>query len=173
MEQTESDVEQLSAQLSAATWDLEQTTVRAPSNGYVPNQGLQPGTRVNAGGAVMPFIDNSRLVIAMLVAQSSSRYIRVGQHAEINFEMFPGEIFPGQVKFIVPANQEGQVTPSGITVSLKTSSQPFIVELSLDRQIDHLPPGSVGLATIYTESLPITHAVRKVMIRGNSWLNYL
>lgn len=174
LEQAEADVGQLSAQLDAAVWDLEMTVVRAPTDGYVPNQALQTGARVNAGVPVMPFIDASQQVVAMKVAQADFRHIRTGQPAEIIFEMYPGMTFAGRVKFIVPANPEGQVTPSGLALSAKSvSREPFIVELALDKRIDYLPPGSVGEAAVYTESLPITHVIRKVMIRMKSLLNYL
>jgi RND family efflux transporter MFP subunit len=119
LEQAEADVGQLSAQLDAAAWDLEMTAVRAPTDGYVPNQALQTGARVNAGVPVMPFIDASQQVVAMKVAQSDFRYIRAGQPAEIIFEMYPGATFAGQVKFVVPANPEGQVTPTGFALSAK------------------------------------------------------
>lgn len=174
LEQADADVGQLNAQLDAAMWDLDMTVVRAPTDGYVPNQGLQTGARVNAGVPVMPFIDASQQVVAMKVAQTDFRHIRAGQPAEIIFDMHPGATFAGRVKFIVPANPEGQVTPSGFALSAKgVSREPFVVELALDKRIEYLPPGSVGEAAVYTESLPITHVVRKVMIRMKSFLNYL
>ena len=58
LEEAEADVGTLKAQLDAATWDLQQTTIRAPTDGYVPNPAIQPGARVNAGVAVIPFIDS-------------------------------------------------------------------------------------------------------------------
>lgn len=174
LEQAEADVGLLKAQLDAANWDLEMSVVRAPSDGFVPNQALQAGARVNAGTPVMPFIDASQQVVAMRVPQSDFAHIRAGQPAEIIFEMYPGATFPGQVRFVMPANPEGQVTPSGLALSAKSvQREPFIVELALDRRIDYLPPGSVGEATVYTDYVPITHIIRKVMLRMNSFLNYL
>jgi multidrug resistance efflux pump len=174
LEQAQSDFDELTAQLSAAKWDLEQATVRAPSDGYVPNQALQPGARVNAGTAVMPFIDDSRQVVLMKVAQTNFRHIKPGQRAEVIFEVYPGRTFAGEVVFIVPANPAGQVTPSGLALSAEDRPrESFIVELKLDRRVDYLPPGSVGQAAVYTDSLPLTHPVRRVMIRMSSWLNYL
>lgn len=174
LEQAQTDVDQLVAELDAAKWDLENATVRAPTDGYVPNQALQPGARINAGVPVMPYIDNSQQVVVMTVAQTDFRHIRSGQAAEIIFDMYPGQTFPGLVKYIVPANPTGQVTPGGLVISSKgASNEPFIVELQLDSPLDYLPPGALGEATVYTDTLRFTHPMRKVMLRMSSWLNYL
>lgn len=174
LEEAQANADQLTAQLAGETWDLEQTIIRAPADGYVPNQALQAGARVNAGVPVMPFIETTEQVIAMKVAQSHFQHIRTDQPAEVLFELFPGKIFDARVKFIVQANPEGQVTPSGLALSATSvSREPFVVELKLDQPIKDLPPGSIGEATIYTDTLKITHAVRRVMMRMNTWLNYL
>lgn len=172
-EQAESDVAALKAQLDAAAWDLEQTTLRAPSDGYVPNQGILPGARVNAGVAVMPFLDSERRSILVQIPQNGYRYIRVGQPAEIAFELYPGRIFKGKVNFLVPANPTGELTPSGLAIAIKSASEPLLVEVTLDQDIAPLPPGTVGTATVYTEHLRLTHPVRKVMIRFATWWNFL
>jgi multidrug resistance efflux pump len=171
VEQYDAEVKSLTAQLEAATWDLEQTTVKAPADAYVPNQGIQPGTRVNAGVAVMP--DISKKAIVLNVPQNGYRNIRVGHRAELAFEMYPGQVFKGKVKYIAPANAAGELTPTGLVASIKSSSEPFLVELELDEPLDLLPPGAVGTGAVYTDSLQITHPVRAVILRGRTWLNYL
>ena len=42
------DVVRLRAELGNAQWELEQTTVRAPTDGYVTNLALRKGARVTA-----------------------------------------------------------------------------------------------------------------------------
>jgi multidrug resistance efflux pump len=46
VEQRQSEVDQLKAQLESANWNLDKTTVRAPADGYVTNLGLRKGARV-------------------------------------------------------------------------------------------------------------------------------
>lgn len=174
LEEAEADVATLTAQLDAAAWDLQQTTIRAPSDGYVPAPGiLQPGARVNAGVAVMPFLDSERKAILFQVPQNGYRYIRVGQPAEIAFDLHPGRIFRGTVNYLFRANPSGELTPSGLVATINSASQPLLVELVLESEPDPLPPGTVGTATVYTEHLRATHVVRKVIIRMTAWLNYL
>jgi multidrug resistance efflux pump len=45
VEQRQAEVEQLRAQLDAAKYDLDQTTVRAPGDGYVSSLALNKGDR--------------------------------------------------------------------------------------------------------------------------------
>jgi RND family efflux transporter MFP subunit len=173
LEEAESDLAALKAQLDAAAWDLQQTTIRAPTDGYVPNPGIQPGARVNAGVAVIPFLDSKRKAILVQVPQNGYRYIRVGQPAEIAFDLYPGRIFKGTVNYLLPANASGELTPSGLVATIKSASQPLLVELTLDNELASLPPGSVGTAAVYTEHLRFTHPVRKVMMRIATWWNFL
>ena len=37
----------------------------------------------------------------------------------------------------------------------------------------HVPGGSVSTAAIYTESVKVTHIIRKAMLRMDAWLDYL
>ena len=62
VEQRQSEVDQLKAQLEGAKWNLDKTTVRAPADGYVTNLALRKGARVAnlPLSPVMAFIDTSR-----------------------------------------------------------------------------------------------------------------
>ena len=44
-----------------------------------------------------------------------------------------------------------------------------------DADIDpnELPGGAIGAAAIYTESVKVTHLLRRVELRMKSWLNYI
>ncbi len=48
VEQRQAEVDQLRAELQAAQYDLDNTTVRAPADGYVTNLALRKGARVTA-----------------------------------------------------------------------------------------------------------------------------
>ena len=174
VQQAQSNVSQFTAQLKAATWNLEQTSVRAPTDGFVSNVVLQPGTRVNTGTAVMPFIDNSVEIIGVQIAQSHLRNIKVDQSAEVIFNLYPGKTFPAKVKFIVRANPGGQITPTGLAMASKTaSSEPFWLALQLDQSGMNIPPGASGTAAVFTEEMPVTHVIRKLTLRMQTWANYI
>ena len=80
VQQRQSEVDQLKAQLEGAKWNLDKTTVRAPADGYVTNVALRKGARVaNLPLApVMAFIDTSDTIIGVAIAQIDARYIEAG-----------------------------------------------------------------------------------------------
>jgi RND family efflux transporter MFP subunit len=78
VQERETDVEQLRAQLDGAKWNLDRTTVRAPAGGYVTNLALRKGARVTAQSPVMAFIDTSETIVGVEIPQIQARYIQVG-----------------------------------------------------------------------------------------------
>ena len=80
VEQRQSEVDQLKAQLEGAQWNLDKTVVRAPADGYVTNMALRKGARVaNLPLApVMAFIDTSDTLIGVEIAQNDARYVAAG-----------------------------------------------------------------------------------------------
>jgi multidrug resistance efflux pump len=178
VQQRESEVEQIKAQLASARWNLDKTVVRAPTDGFVTNLALRKGARVTSLplAPVMAFIDTTDSVIAMEVAQINARYIELGQRVEVTFKFLPGHIFGGHVDTVLQAVAAGQAQPSGLAVTPKdVQSAPFVIRLSLDdpEVAKRLPAGSTGEAAIYTEHVQMAHVIRKVMLRMTAIMNYV
>jgi RND family efflux transporter MFP subunit len=178
VQQRESEVQQLKAQLEGAQWNLEKTVVRAPADGYVTNVALRKGARVAniPLSPVMAFIDASETIIATEIPQIYARYIEAGQPVEVTFKLFPGHVFTGRVEAVLQAISTGQVQPSGLAVTPKAvAAGPFIVRFKLDDPdlAKRLPAGSVGEAAIFTQAAKATHVVRRVMLRMMAIANYV
>jgi len=176
VQQRETEVAQLRAQLDGAKWNLDKTTVRAPADGYVTNLALRKGARITTQNAVMAFIDTSETIFGMEVPQIYTRYIQVGQPVEITFKTYPGKVYAARVEAILQAVSTGQVQTSGLAVApSEVQSVPFVVRLKLDDQevTQRLPAGSVGLAAIFTDHVKASHVIRKVVIRQLAILNYI
>jgi RND family efflux transporter MFP subunit len=178
VEQRQSEVDRLKAQLDGARWNLEKTIVRAPADGYVTNVALRKGARVaNLPLApVMAFIDTSTTVVGIEIPQYEARYIAVGQPVEITFKFEPGVVRTGKVEAVLQAISSGQATVSGTAVTPKTvEAAPFVVRVKLDDEslASRLPAGATGTAAIFTEAARPTHMVRKVLLRQIAILNYV
>jgi multidrug resistance efflux pump len=178
VQQRESEVQQLKAQLAGAQWNLDKTVVRAPADGYVTNLALRKGARVASLplSPVMAFIDTSDTLVGTEIAQINARYIEPGQRVEITFKMFPGHIYDGRVESVLQAISTGQVKPSGFAVTpSEVQSAPFIVRIALNDAalLKRLPAGSTGQVAIYTEHIKVAHIIRKVMLRMTAILNYI
>jgi RND family efflux transporter MFP subunit len=176
VQQRESEVDQLKAQLEGAKWNLEKATVRAPADGYVTNLALRKGARVTAQSPVMAFIDTSATIFGVEIEQINARYIAVGQPVEVTFKTLPGEVYTGQVEAVLQAIASGQTQTGGLAVApTDVHAAPFVVRIKLDDAsvAQRLPAGSTGLAAIFTDHVRITHVIRRVVLRQTAILNYV
>jgi multidrug resistance efflux pump len=167
------------ADLANAQWNLEQTAVFAPTNGYAINVQLRPGSFVVAMplAPAMSFVEETYQVIA-LYAQNELRLVEPGNHAEFTLQTYPGRVIKAKVDSIVWAQGQGQVSQSGMLP--QTGAYPqvpgrFPVKLLVaerDREL-FLPAGAVGGGAIYTEHAEAIHILRMVILRINSIMDYL
>jgi RND family efflux transporter MFP subunit len=177
LQQRQAEVDQFRAQLESAKYDLEQTTVRAPGDGYVTNLALRKGARVASLplAPVMAFIETSDTVIGVNIPQIYTRYIRSGQRVELTFKLFPGQIFTGKVEAVPQAISTGQVQASGLAVAPNIQILPFLVRVDLDDKelAKQIPAGATGQGAIYTDRVGPTHFIRQIILRQVAILNYI
>jgi RND family efflux transporter MFP subunit len=178
VEQRQAEVDQLTAQLAGAKWNLDKTTVRAPADGYVTNLALRKGARVAnlPLSPVMAFIDTSDTIVGVEIPQIDARYVQPGQPVELTFKFVPGTIYSGKVETVLQAIASGQTQASGTAVTPKTvQAAPFVVRVKLDdaEVAKRLPAGSAGDAAIFTEHVKATHVIRKVLLRQIAITNYV
>ena len=166
------------AQLETAKWDLSQTRVFAPGNGTMVNVMLRPGFFV-AGmpfNEVMTFVDNEYQIFAFF-GQNELHQVEPGDAAEITLDTYPGRIIKAHVDSVLWAQSQGQVDASGNLPKTSISAPPgrFPVKLVVAEK-DHdvfLAAGAAGAAAIYTEHIAPIHIIRKVLLRVESYLDYV
>jgi RND family efflux transporter MFP subunit len=178
VQQRQSEVDQLKAQLESAKWNLDKTVVRAPADGYATNVALRKGARVAnlPLSPVMAFIDTSDTLVGVEISQNDARYVAAGQPVEVTFKVEPGVIRTGKVETVFQAISTGQAQVSGTAVAPKEiQSAPFVVRVRLDDDAlaRRLPAGSTGTAAIFTDAVKPTHIIRKVLLRQIAILNYV
>jgi multidrug resistance efflux pump len=175
-------IAQVQAQLADARYDLAQTTVLAPDNGFVTNLQLRPGMLVGGPGsvAVMTYVierqQNNTGVVVALFGQKNYLRIKQGQYAEVALNGYPGEIFTGRVENTIDVSGAGQLTASGVLPTDLASGPPteFAVRVKLDDSEElRLPGGSRAQVAVYTEDVQIAGIPVMFVIRAQSWLRYL
>jgi multidrug resistance efflux pump len=166
-------------EVAGKQWDLDQTSVYAPANGYAINVQLRPGSFVTAFpvAPALSFVEEVYQVIA-LYSQNELTAVEPGNEAEIALLTHPGRIIKAKVDSIVWAQGQGQVAQSGVlpqTGVFPVAPGRFPVKLEVaDRDRDlFLAAGATGDAAIYTEHVVAIHILRKVLIRVGSITNYL
>ncbi|HDH7833520.1 TPA: HlyD family secretion protein [Raoultella ornithinolytica] len=176
-------VASLLAQLRAAEFKLENTVVRAPSDGYVSTVGLRPGTMSTALGLkpVMTFVPTGEADKREFVAafrQNSLQRLEKGEQAELLFPAVPGTVFHAEVTEVLPAIGESQFQGQGTlltTRDLDTRGRALVVFRVTDTRLQnyHLPQGTDVEAAVYSGHLEHLSLIRKILIRMKSWENYL
>ncbi|MFO1213127.1 MAG: biotin/lipoyl-binding protein [Burkholderiaceae bacterium] len=167
------------AALADAQWNLDQTAMYAPADGYAINVQLRPGSIVVPFPVVpaMTFVENEYSVIA-LYQQNELPLVEPGNEAEFSLSMYPGRIIKARVDSIIWAQGQGQVAQSGTlpqTGVLPQVPNRFPVKLKVtDQDADlFLAAGAAGAGAIYTEHGAMIHVVRKVIVRVGSITDYL
>lgn len=173
------EVREVMAQLDKARWDLEETVVRAPGDGYVPQVTLRPGQMAVPlpMKPLMVFVETEKPILIGSFAQKSIAGIEPGLDGEVVFKAYPGRSFKVKVDRVMTAMSEGEILASGSL--LETTSKddegyvPVTFEYGDDIAALNLPAGAKGSIAIYTHRVHALSLVRKIILRMKSWENYL
>jgi len=175
----QSQVVSLRAQLAEAKYDVEQTVVRAPSDGYVSQVLIRPGTFAAALPLrpVMVFIPQQKRQIVAQFRQNSLLRLKPGDDAEIVFNSLPGQVFSGKLTAIQPVipggSYQAQGTLQSLTITPGTDGVLATIELDANENIDALPDGIYAQVAVYSDHFSHVAIMRKVLLRMTSWMHYL
>ncbi|UNK50057.1 hypothetical protein MNR01_03180 [Lysobacter sp. S4-A87] len=169
------------ARLEQARWELSQTIVYAPADGYAINLQVRAGSYAAAlpFRPVMTFVEVEQQVVAFYNQNELTRVER-GDEVEIALATLPGKIIKGEVDSIVWATGQGQFQASGVLPNLPAETdravppQKYAVKVRItDPENNVLAMGARGNGAIYTPHAKPIHLIRKVILRVNSVTNYL
>ena len=149
------------AGLRKAKLDLDHTHVFAPSSGVINNMNLRVGDAVNAYQSVFALVDNRHYWISANFKETQLPRIHVGQPAYIRVDMYPGQLFNGEVSSIS--------TSSGTSFSLIPTEQAtgnwvkvtqrFPVKIVLKENMKQLPLRIGASATVSIDTA--THSAKR------------
>lgn len=178
----EADLQNKQASLAQAEWDLSQTKIYAPTDGYVTNFMAREGQFVGA----MPrfkMYSNEKFVL-MRINHQAFRNIKVGQEAEFATAIYPGKVFQAEVEGIVEATGESQgsllarETNVRATTGKNVMNKHHFVRLRITEPDGYdIPVGAVGLAWVNAEKpipfLNFLNVIRGIIIRMKAQIYYL
>ena len=172
------EIAEVLAKLATAKYHLNNTIIRAPSDGYVSNLQLYPGAFTRLKKPVMTFINSEEYWIAAKMNQRGIQYVREGDHAEVAFDMHPGKVFPAKVVSVIWANGNAQGMPSGRIPDEESvgGGFDFMVRLHLTEEDPDYPVrfGASGLVAVFTRKAPdFLVLLRQIEIHSESYLKYL
>jgi multidrug resistance efflux pump len=167
------------ASVADAQWNLDQTVMFAPANGYAINVQLRPGSIVVPFPVVpaMTFVEEEYVVVA-LYAQNELPLVEPGNEAEFTLHMYPGRVIKAKVDSIVWAQGQGQIAQSGTIPQTGVYPQvpgrfPVKFDVEGKDKALFLAAGAAGGGAIYTDHAEAIHILRKVILRVGSITDYL
>lgn len=175
----QSQIVSLRAQLTEAKYNLDQTVIRAPSDGYVTQVLIRPGTYAAALPLrpVMVFIPQQKRQIIAQFRQNSLLRLEAGDEAEVVFNALPGQVFPGKLITILPVvpggSYQAQGTLQSLTLTPGSDGVLAVIELAPNEQVDALPDGIFAQVAVYSDHFSHVSVMRKVLLRMTSWMHYL
>jgi multidrug resistance efflux pump len=173
------DVARLQAELDTAKFNLEQSVVRAPTDGMVQQNFLRPGMYAASLPLrpVMIFLHNEKPKFAAAFLQNSAQRIDEGSEAEFILPAVPGRFFKGKIVMGGAYIPQGQLQPSGNLVDpeqIKGEGRILVVidpEEDLSKYL--IVPGSTAQVAVYTHHMHHLAIMRKVLLRMKSWTNFI
>jgi len=172
-----SAVAEVLAELAIARYNLEHTTIVAPSDGFVANLQLYPGAFVRLKQPVMAFVNTEEFWLVATVLQRGIQRLRPGDKAQVAFEMYPGKLFDAEIQHVVWAAGNTQGIPSGVLPHIEQvrSAEQFMVRLKIDENPDYpLHFGASGLVAMYShDAAGFLVLLRQIELQSESFLNYL
>ena len=170
-------VAQTQAQLENANWELSQTTIRAPADGYVTLVTLSVGDRALQAQGAMSFIVENQIMLVGLFSQNGFQTIREGTPVEIVFDNFPGRIYHARVITIPRGIGQGQVAVSGTlakTTALGGATTfPAVISIPDDMSRDSLRLGMSGSATAFSPKAGVIGLLASILVWISSYTAYL
>ena len=173
------DVARLQSELDTAKFNLEQCTVRAPTDGTIQQNFLRPGMYAASLPLrpVMVFLHDEKPKFTAAFLQNSAQRIIEGSEAEFILPAVPGRFFKGKVTAVGAFIPQGQLQPSGNLIDpeqIKGEGR-ILVAIEPEEGISKylIVPGSTAQVAIYTHHMHHLGLLRKVLLRMSSWTNYL
>jgi len=168
---------QTRAQLDDAKWELEQTTVRAPSDGYASVVALAVGARALKARAAMSFIVESDTSVIGVFAQNGFRTIKPGARVELVLDSDPGRVYEARITEIPEGVGQGQIAVSGTLARVGsiggTSAYPAAISIPANADRSTLRLGTSGTATVFAENAGPIGLIARIVLWIHSYTAYL
>jgi multidrug resistance efflux pump len=170
-------VAQIQAQLDNASWELSQTSIRAPADGYVTVVALSVGDRALQARSAMSFIVESEITLVGMFSQNGFQTIKEGAAVDIVFDNVPGRIYHAKIKTIPKGIGQGQIAVSG-TLARTTAlggATAFPAEITIPQELsrDSLRLGMSGSATAFAGNAGVIGLLASILVWVSSYTAYL
>jgi multidrug resistance efflux pump len=170
-------VAQIQAQLDDARWQLDQTTIRAPGDGYVSVMAAAVGDRALQARSIMSFIVTDEITIVGMFSPNGFQTIKAGAAVKLVFDDVPGRIFEATIVDIPRGVGQGQVAASGMLARVGSigGAKAYPAQISVPKEVDRqqLRLGMPGTATAFAHNAGAIGILMSILVWISSYTAYL
>ena len=170
-------VAQTQAQLDNAAWELSQTDIRAPADGYVTVVALTVGDRALQARSAMSFIVENEITLVGMFSQNGFQTVKEGAAVDIVFDNIPGRIYHAKITAIPKGVGQGQVAVSGTLARTNAlgGATVFPAEISIPDEMsrESLRLGMSGSATAFADNAGVIGLLASILVWISSYTAYL
>src|SRR5450755_927854 len=170
-------VAQLQAQLDNANWELSQTTIHAPADGYVTVVALTVGDRALQARSAMSFIVEKEIALVGMFSQNGFETIKEGAAVDIVFDNVPGRIYHARITAIPKGIGQGQIAVSGTLARTNAlggaTAFPAIISIPDEMSRETLRLGMSGGATAFSPKAGVIGLLASILVWISSYTAYL
>ncbi len=152
---------------------LNKTTIYAPMDGSISSLSSEVGERVVgtgsfAGTEIMRVADLSNMEVRIKVNENDIVNVKLGDHAAISIDAYPGRKFSGTVNEISSSAAGAGATGGGNNAVPTDDVTNFLVKIRIADRDAHLRPGMSGTVDIETQTVAnvIAIPVQSVTVRS-------
>jgi multidrug resistance efflux pump len=170
-------VAQTQAQLENANWELSQTTVRAPADGYATVIALSVGDRALQTRSALSFIVEEEITLVGMFSQNGFQTIKEGTAVDVVFDNVPGRIYHAKIIAIPKGIGQGQIAVSGTLARTNAiggaTTFPAVISIPEDIDRDTLRLGMSGSATAIAGNAGVIGLLASILVWVSSYTAYL
>lgn len=182
LDQATALVNQLTADLKGAQYNLDETITYAPTDGWVTQMALRPGMMLMPMPLrpAMVFVHDETYYYVAWFRQNSTLRLQHGYEAEVAFDAIPGKVFTGEVDQVIAVIAQGEIQARGSLLSSESERFPGrvpviikITDADFEEYKALIPGGAFGQTAIYSDHFGHVAIMRKILLRMSAWMNYL
>ena len=134
---SKAQLSQNDARLQELQFNLNNTIVTSPVDGFVGRRNVDPGAMVNTNTAIASVVDISRLKLIVNVVEKDLRMVTAGDVGIVEVDAYPGEKFNGRIARVAPV-----LDPATRTAS---------IEIEIPNRDGRLKPGMYARISLTVE----------------------
>ena len=125
------------ARLQELKFNLQNTVIRSPVQGFVGKRNVDPGAMVNTNTAIVSVVEISRLKLIVNVVEKDLRMVNAGDVGVVEVDAYPGETFKGRIARVAPV--------------LDPATRTAPIEIEIPNTDNRLKPGMYARITLTVE----------------------